>query len=166
MNSTLVSFWGRTSGGVYVPLYLHACQVKVTVGDSGLCCCTCYVFRALINSLVCWFCPCIFVCTFGSFSFRFVSQPSCDMCHKQWVRCFGFGWKSFVLPWYQRFSMCSFWRCDPQDCMGIASSSSVPPPSSHWFIFFVVSLSFAPFYPPSLFQLDFESCIYLFMNDF
>ena len=36
-------------------LYLHACQVKVAVGDSGLCCCTCYVFRALINSLVCWF---------------------------------------------------------------------------------------------------------------
>ena len=33
--------------------YLHACQVRVTVGDSGLCCCTCYVFRALINSLVC-----------------------------------------------------------------------------------------------------------------
>ena len=22
-------------------LYLHACQVKVTVGDSGLCCCAC-----------------------------------------------------------------------------------------------------------------------------
>ena len=22
-------------------LYLHACQVRVTVGDSGLCCCTC-----------------------------------------------------------------------------------------------------------------------------
>ena len=35
-------------------LYLLACQVRVTVGDSGLCCCTCYVFRALINSLVCW----------------------------------------------------------------------------------------------------------------
>ena len=23
------------------PLYLHACQVRVTVGNSGLCCCTC-----------------------------------------------------------------------------------------------------------------------------
>ena len=22
-------------------LYLHACQVRVTVGNSGLCCCTC-----------------------------------------------------------------------------------------------------------------------------
>ena len=22
-------------------LYLHTCQVRVTVGDSGLCCCTC-----------------------------------------------------------------------------------------------------------------------------
>ena len=38
-------------------LYLHACQVRVTVGDSGLCCCLCDdVFRLLINSLVCWFC--------------------------------------------------------------------------------------------------------------
>ena len=29
-----------------VKLYLHACEVRVTVGDSGLCCCTCvcYVF--------------------------------------------------------------------------------------------------------------------------
>ena len=51
--------------------------------------------------------------------------------------------------------------------MGIASSS-VPPPSlidssSSLFLF----PSFAPFSPPSLLQLDFESCIqYLFMNDF
>ena len=29
-------------------LHLHACQVRVTVGDSGLCCYTC-------KSLVCWF---------------------------------------------------------------------------------------------------------------
>ena len=35
-------------------LYLHACQVRVTIGDSGLCCCTCFVFQALTNSLVCW----------------------------------------------------------------------------------------------------------------
>ena len=38
-----------------VKLYnLHACKVRVTIGDSGLCCCTCvcYVFRALISSLV------------------------------------------------------------------------------------------------------------------
>ena len=25
-------------------LYLHACQVKVTVSDSGLCCCTCVTY--------------------------------------------------------------------------------------------------------------------------
>ena len=25
-------------------LYLHACQVRVTVGDSGLCCCTCVLY--------------------------------------------------------------------------------------------------------------------------
>ena len=25
-------------------LYLHACQVRVTVGDSGLCCCTCVAY--------------------------------------------------------------------------------------------------------------------------
>ena len=35
-------------------LYLHACQMRVTVDDSSLCCCT-YVFWALISSLVCWF---------------------------------------------------------------------------------------------------------------
>ena len=35
------------------PLHLHACQVRATVGDSGLCCkCLCDVIRALINSLV------------------------------------------------------------------------------------------------------------------
>ena len=32
--------WGCTSGGVYAPLCLHAYQVRVTVGDHGLCCCT------------------------------------------------------------------------------------------------------------------------------
>ena len=36
-------------------LYLLACQTEVTVGDSGLSSsCLCHVFRALINSLVCW----------------------------------------------------------------------------------------------------------------
>ena len=37
-------------------LCLHACQVRVTVGDSGLCCCICvtYFERYWINSLVCW----------------------------------------------------------------------------------------------------------------
>ena len=37
--------------------YLLACHVRVTVGDSGLCCfCLCDVFWAQINSLVSWFC--------------------------------------------------------------------------------------------------------------
>ena len=37
-------------------LYLYTCQVRVTVGNTGLCLLyLCYVFRALINSLVCWF---------------------------------------------------------------------------------------------------------------
>ena len=42
-----------TSGGVYVPCKV-VCKVRVTIGDSGLCCytCVCYVFRALISSLV------------------------------------------------------------------------------------------------------------------
>ena len=26
------------------PLYLHACQVRLTIGDSGLCCCTCVMY--------------------------------------------------------------------------------------------------------------------------
>ena len=34
---------------------LQVFQVKVAVGDSGLCClCLCEIFRALINYLVCW----------------------------------------------------------------------------------------------------------------
>ena len=38
----LFLFLACTSGGVYVPcIYLHACQVKVTVGDSGICFCAC-----------------------------------------------------------------------------------------------------------------------------
>ena len=36
-------YWGCTCGGVYVPC-VHACQVRVTVGDSGLCCCTCVTY--------------------------------------------------------------------------------------------------------------------------
>ena len=34
-------------------LYLLACQVGVILGNSGLCCCVCVIFRVLINSLVC-----------------------------------------------------------------------------------------------------------------
>ena len=29
-------------------LYLHACQVRFTVGDSGLCCCTCVFVVVLV----------------------------------------------------------------------------------------------------------------------
>ena len=38
-------------------VYLHACHLRVTVGNSGLHCCTCvtFYFLMLINSLVCWF---------------------------------------------------------------------------------------------------------------
>ena len=32
---------GCTSGRVYCTLYLHVCQVRVTLGASGLRCCTC-----------------------------------------------------------------------------------------------------------------------------
>ena len=37
-------------------MYLLAWQVRVTVGDSGLCCCVCDAFRALIISHMCGFC--------------------------------------------------------------------------------------------------------------
>ena len=30
-------------------LYLHACQVRVTVGDAGLCCCTCVAYELNTN---------------------------------------------------------------------------------------------------------------------
>ena len=44
-------------------LYLHTCQVRVTVDDSGLC----YPFRTLINSLVCWLFPlCFSVLSFSN----------------------------------------------------------------------------------------------------
>ena len=43
-------------------LYLPACQVRVTVGDSGLCCCVpCYtsdVYTALLTSFLGWFYTC------------------------------------------------------------------------------------------------------------
>ena len=40
----------------FIYLVLYACHLRVTVGNSGLCCrVLCDVFRALINSLVyCW----------------------------------------------------------------------------------------------------------------
>ena len=45
----------RTTFVVFVYFaFLLACQVRVTIDNSGLCCCSCDVFRAIINSL-CWF---------------------------------------------------------------------------------------------------------------
>ena len=36
---------------VHYYYYLHACQVRVTISDSGLCCCTCvtYFERYFLN---------------------------------------------------------------------------------------------------------------------
>ena len=34
-------------------LYLHTCQVRVTVGDSGLCCCTCVTYFERWLTLLC-----------------------------------------------------------------------------------------------------------------
>ena len=39
-SSKLKQNEARSARGVYVTLYLHTYQVRVTVGDSGLCCCT------------------------------------------------------------------------------------------------------------------------------
>ena len=33
-------------------LYLHACQVKATVGDSGLCCCACVLCMCTVWSVI------------------------------------------------------------------------------------------------------------------
>ena len=46
---TMVLFITKLSNGSLLlwslfTLYLHACQVRVTVGDSGLCCCTCVTY--------------------------------------------------------------------------------------------------------------------------
>ena len=38
----------------FCTLYLHACQMRVTIGDSGLCCFLCDIFWALITSCLCW----------------------------------------------------------------------------------------------------------------
>ena len=65
-------------------LYLHACQVRVTVtiGDSGLCCCLCDVFWELINSLVCCFCA----STLGLVLFRnWVIKVFCFLFSRPWI---------------------------------------------------------------------------------
>ena len=56
-------------------LYLLACHMRVTIGDSGLCCCAIVmskIFWALINSFVCWFCTDLhkFCWFWASFFFR------------------------------------------------------------------------------------------------
>ena len=56
-------------------LYLQACQVRVTVGDSGLCSTCVTYFSVLINSLVYWFCRGLFPSlATGSFA-----------CHDSWI---------------------------------------------------------------------------------
>ena len=50
----LDKFWGCTSGGVYI---FTQCQVRVTVGESGLCCCICVTsFEHWLTPL----CQCLF----------------------------------------------------------------------------------------------------------
>ena len=44
-------WWKCTSGRVCVPLYLHACHMRVTVGNSGLCCCI------YVTCFECWLTP-------------------------------------------------------------------------------------------------------------
>ena len=70
-------------------LCLLACQVRVTVGDSGFCWCIFVTyFGALINSLVCWF--------------EETGLLSC-VCSRK-LYCWGpFSWPS---PW----SLCNLWR--------------------------------------------------------
>ena len=73
-------------------MYFVLRQVRVSVGDSGMCCCTCttyierqltplylcYVFRAAISSLVCWFCPylCHVARNFRKWT-KLISSPIC-----------------------------------------------------------------------------------------
>ena len=39
-----ISFYKMYLWWSFCTLYLHACQVRVTVGDSGLCCCACVTY--------------------------------------------------------------------------------------------------------------------------
>ena len=47
--------WEFTSGGLFIPFYLLAWQVRATLGRFRSLFCLCDVFRVLINSLVYWF---------------------------------------------------------------------------------------------------------------
>ena len=51
-------------------LYLHACQVRFTVGNSGLCCCVSVWCLLSANSLVCWF----YMSALGFILFQTVKQ--------------------------------------------------------------------------------------------
>ena len=54
-------------------LYLHACQVRVTVGDSGLCCCSCVTcFERQLTPLCVDFARALW----ASFCFRFVTSDT------------------------------------------------------------------------------------------
>ena len=63
------NMWHRYLWWSLCAVYLHACQVRVTVGNSGLCCCTCIMYFECQLTPLCvdsaW-------ALWASFSFRFV----------------------------------------------------------------------------------------------
>ena len=76
--------WGYTCITLYHHLlslaHLHTCQVRVTVGDSSLLLYLCYVFQALINSFVCWFC----MSTLGLILIQICHMKECQsVCNDQ-----------------------------------------------------------------------------------
>ena len=97
--------------------YLHACQMRVTVGDSGLCCCACVAyFEHLFNSLVCWFrTSALGLVLFQIWINEISKLPlKCRMCPQR-----------FTTPAAERRSHCRGWKywCHPhcwtQDTMSV-----------------------------------------------
>ena len=100
-----------SSGEVYVPsiyilwwslctLYLHACQVRVTIGDSGLCCCGCVMYferqwtpLRVDSACALW----------ASFCFRFVSATG------RHQTCKITGSKHLVLTCRSNTGLCWVW---------------------------------------------------------
>ena len=58
----LIVKWLLTKLGLPLVEFMYlACPVRVTVGDSDLCCCTCVTYferNYVFNSLVCGWCNC------------------------------------------------------------------------------------------------------------
>ena len=70
-------------------VHLLACQVRVTAGDSGLCCCcVCDVFEALINPVACWI-------WMSSILWK-KSDPETGKHGRRWGFCFRLGFELFV----------------------------------------------------------------------